>query len=765
MKREGKRPKGLKPRYLGIIFILAVILPSILLAVLSIRATGREEAYIEKQIQTALLATVTHTALAADSEVKKAAEELQEGLEVPASGDFTRALSRWKASNPLVGVPFLLTARLNVIWPSSSAPEGSPERLFLQENAGFLSGGTPATLYRNIAVVYKDEILAESRKIAADKAASSKAEDTGPAQTAASSPAQKRSEQAPAAQTETSKLALAPAAAPASAAQAAPQTGRAAAAFGSTASAERGAPAADEKAVLADTEAKTLPVTTADEAPLALSSGYAPPAASKPSVAAAAAPEEPAANKPSAAPAAVPEEPSTAAADVLKQSPSADVIESQQAMNAFQESETIREKVYQQAKEKGTEVATRNVIPQAQNASPVEQTRQSQLVTETGTFAGIISGQQFGIVPRFLADRLTFIFWARLPDGRIAGCGINGDAFRARIAGVVTEGWSETRILAILDEQGNPLVVPSMAGSPDWRRPFVSREIGELLPRWEAASYLTDPGIISSQARASSLVIWILVLILFVSVSGGGTLVLRSLAGEVRLARSKATFVTNVSHELKTPLTSIGLFVELLRKGRRKDPGTTERYLSQISAETERLTRLINNVLDFSAMDRGTKKYVRSSLDAAGLCRGILEGQRVRLEQGGFTVGFVSREEPIVITADGEAIAQAVLNLISNAEKYSPVSKEIEVEVERQAAHVLIHVRDRGTGVPERLREKIFQEFYRVDDSLTTRVKGTGLGLTIARRIIRDHGGDISCAGRPGGGSDFIIRLPEEEME
>ena len=127
------------------------------------------------------------------------------------------------------------------------------------------------------------------------------------------------------------------------------------------------------------------------------------------------------------------------------------------------------------------------------------------------------------------------------------------------------------RILTVLDEKGQPLATPA-GPTRDWRRPFVSQEIGEPLPRWEVASYLTDPGSISAQARSASAVIWILVLILFVSVAGGGTMVLTSVYGEMRMAQKKATFVANVSHELKTPLTSISLFVDLLRRKPPPDP-------------------------------------------------------------------------------------------------------------------------------------------------------------------------------------------------
>ncbi len=232
-------------------------------------------------------------------------------------------------------------------------------------------------------------------------------------------------------------------------------------------------------------------------------------------------------------------------------------------------------------------------------------------------------------------------------------------------------------------------------------------------------------------------------------------MVLTSLYSEMRLAQKKAGFVANVSHELKTPLTSIGLFVDLLRRSRKPDPEKRDRYLALMAAETERLGRLINNVLDFSTMEKGRKKYVKQSVDLAEIVEQVVEGQRVRLESLGFTVSF-SAQKPLQVEADPEAVKQVLINLLSNAEKYSPRRKEIEVEVSGTA----VHVRDRGIGVAEKDRERIFQEFVRVDDSLSARVPGTGLGLTIARRIARDHGGDLTCQGRAGGGSDFVFSLP-----
>ncbi len=733
-----KRRALLKPRYLGAVFVLAVIVPSILLAVLSIRAAGREEAFIEKQLHTALLVEVTHTASLADAEVRKIAEELKAALDAESPVE-PASFPRWKKNVHLVGVPFLLSPRYDILWPRLDGKLDPAERVFLEENAAFLGNKASTTLFRNIALVYRDEILEESQKL------EEKTRSRGKAAPAAASPAI-----APAAPTEQSK-ALARIDALTVSAEAA-QEKRAQAADIVTQSTRSGKAA--QAAPVGQSRAEESVTPFADIAPRKeIESSRSSVPRRTPAPAAGAMAEIADISIESDAEQEWKKGPS--------ETSSMEAQANQAAIESFAQSETIRKEVYKQAREKGDALGTRNVFPNAEMKEPAPQTeRQSLLVAEQGTFGQIAERSEFGIIPRFISDRLTFLFWEKQADGRIAGCRIEGAVFRSRIASVVASSYTDARIMAILDEKGEPLAAPSSSAGRDWRRPFVSLEIGESLPRWEAASYLTDPGRIASQARATSLAIWILVLVLFVSVASGGALVLGSLSSELRLARNKTTFVTNVSHELKTPLTSISLFVELLRKGNGPGQEKTRQYLAQISSETERLTRLINNVLDFSTMEKGKKRYRKSSVNAVEASREILESQRTRLSNLGFSVEFRAAEENILVEADAEALKQVVLNLLSNAEKYSPDHKAIEVEASREGDCAVIHVRDRGMGVPEKCRERIFQEFYRVDDSLSTRVKGTGLGLTIARRIARDHGGDVTCESRAGGGSDFTVRLP-----
>jgi len=163
-------------------------------------------------------------------------------------------------------------------------------------------------------------------------------------------------------------------------------------------------------------------------------------------------------------------------------------------------------------------------------------------------------------------------------------------------------------------------------------------------------------------------------------------------------------------------------------------------------------------------MEKGKKTYDKKILDAASLCEELLESQRLRLEQNGFEVNFSSSQTPVNIEGDEEALKQAVLNLLSNAEKYSQDEKQIDVEVIRVEDSVLINVKDRGIGIEPKFAQKIFKEFFRADESLTSKVRGSGLGLAISKKIINDLGGDILYLPREGGGSVFQISLPAKDL-
>jgi signal transduction histidine kinase len=202
------------------------------------------------------------------------------------------------------------------------------------------------------------------------------------------------------------------------------------------------------------------------------------------------------------------------------------------------------------------------------------------------------------------------------------------------------------------------------------------------------------------------------------------------------------------------------MFAELLAEGRVTDPAKHRSYLNIITAETARLTRLINNVLDFSRLERGEKRYQVARFDLVAVIREILTSYRPHLETALFQFDCRLPAEPHFVNADHDAVTQVLVNLLSNAEKYAGAHREITVEVAPREPLVEVRVLDRGLGVPPGCGEKIFEQFYRAHDSLNSGVQGSGLGLTLARQIARAHGGDVTYEPREGGGSCFALRLP-----
>jgi signal transduction histidine kinase len=279
--------------------------------------------------------------------------------------------------------------------------------------------------------------------------------------------------------------------------------------------------------------------------------------------------------------------------------------------------------------------------------------------------------------------------------------------------------------------------------------------------------YLLNPAKLTQSAHTLKLTLGLLIAVLLLAIGVGSWLIVADLNRQLTLARQKTDFVSNVSHELKTPLTSIRMFSELLAEGRVTDRAKQRSYLGIITAETARLTRLINNVLDFARIERGEKKYNFQPCDLVSVVRETADTYRPHLEANGFQFTAELPEDPVPVNGDRDALAQVLVNLLSNAEKYSNSGKEITLRAEARTHPlpcVAVQVLDRGLGVPKGCEEKIFEQFYRAHDSLSNGIQGSGLGLTLARQIARAHGGDVVYEARQGGGSCFTLRLPVMEL-
>ena len=239
----------------------------------------------------------------------------------------------------------------------------------------------------------------------------------------------------------------------------------------------------------------------------------------------------------------------------------------------------------------------------------------------------------------------------------------------------------------------------------------------------------------------------------------------RNVARELAVAKLKSDFVSNVSHELRTPLALIRLYAETLELGRISNPGKHQEYYKIIRKESERLTSLINNILDFSRIESGKKEYSFRETDVADLVRSTLESYRFEIEQNGFQFEEKIDNDLPQLWMDREAIARSLLNLVNNAVKYSATEKYLGVHLYRHNGGVSLEVVDHGIGIPEKEQPKIFEKFYRVGDPLVHNTKGSGLGLSLVRHIVQAHGGEVVVESELGQGSKFIITLPVQTAE
>jgi nitrogen-specific signal transduction histidine kinase len=240
----------------------------------------------------------------------------------------------------------------------------------------------------------------------------------------------------------------------------------------------------------------------------------------------------------------------------------------------------------------------------------------------------------------------------------------------------------------------------------------------------------------------------------------GAYLLWRDVRRDLKLAEMRSQFVSSVSHELKTPLTSIRMFAETLRLQRSKDPAARDEYLDTIVKESERLSRLLNNVLDFSKIEQGKKVYRPATASLAEVIRETARAMEYPLKQQGFSLNIECQEDLPGIVLDRDGLEQALMNLLSNAMKYSGNSREIGLRLFEKETWAVIEVSDHGVGIDPAEQKRIFDKFYRVASPENDRLPGTGLGLALVSHFVKAHRGRIEVESSPGRGSTFSLYLP-----
>jgi two-component system phosphate regulon sensor histidine kinase PhoR len=316
-----------------------------------------------------------------------------------------------------------------------------------------------------------------------------------------------------------------------------------------------------------------------------------------------------------------------------------------------------------------------------------------------------------------------------------------GDRRRSKLVGVVgpddRSEWGDA--------------IRAVEGSYDLRFPttFYDWRL-RVAPRWP------DRDAVLARKRARAEVVLVAV---SAAVCVAGLLVLGfAVRKERALGQLRSDFIANLSHELKTPLSLIRMFSELIALGKLKDSDSARQYGEIILRESDRLARLIDNVMDFSRIERGQKLEMRPG-DLGEVVERVLDIYRPRLERE--QVRLETRIEPALpqVRMDPNAIALVLLNLVENAFKYGDAGA-IAVRLGRQNGHVLLQVEDHGPGIPPGEQKRVFDRFYRIKSDRTRAVRGTGIGLSLVRQIAEAHGGRVTLDSQPGRGSTFTVSLP-----
>jgi two-component system phosphate regulon sensor histidine kinase PhoR len=255
-----------------------------------------------------------------------------------------------------------------------------------------------------------------------------------------------------------------------------------------------------------------------------------------------------------------------------------------------------------------------------------------------------------------------------------------------------------------------------------------------------------------------------LILALVTTTIIGTAATLAVLYREAQVARLQTDFVNKVSHDLRTPLTSIRMFVETLQLGRIQDRDRQAEALEIIAEETARLSGLINRLLDWARMESGRRSYQLRRQPVEPIIDAALEAFAPQLLQENAEVKRSVAPDLPAVWADRQALTEALLNLLNNAHKYTGPEKRIEVSAARSGPVVLIEVSDNGPGIAPREQKRIFDKFYRARDPLHRTIEGTGLGLAMVKHIVSGHGGRISVTSDLGKGATFRIALPVAEV-
>ncbi|MBI2555761.1 MAG: hypothetical protein HYV92_15345 [Candidatus Rokubacteria bacterium] len=387
----------------------------------------------------------------------------------------------------------------------------------------------------------------------------------------------------------------------------------------------------------------------------------------------------------------------------------------------------------------------------------------------TGEDAGVFRGLLVEIPPGFwerggrrhllIGDQVILAAVLRTSGGAsmLAALSRNPEVVRREILGKTLGGLEGPTIVAVLDDRDRPVYSRAPL---DRAERIATVPFGAALPTWRVALYQPQGMSPRQVVRRQVTVFTVVFGLLLVVIVAGLVATYRLVQRETEMARLKADFVANVSHDLKTPLSLIRMFGETLQLGRVTDEAARHEYYRIITRESERLSRLIDNVLDFSRLEDGRREYEIVPTAVEPVIRGTLEAFDYVLGQQGFKLEVSVAPDLPEVALDADAVGQALANLVDNAIKYSGEVKTLKIDARIEGDALAISVADAGIGIPPEEQPKIFDKFYRVGRSETQGRRGSGVGLALVRHVVQAHGGRVTVASRPGEGTRFTLRFP-----
>ena len=363
---------------------------------------------------------------------------------------------------------------------------------------------------------------------------------------------------------------------------------------------------------------------------------------------------------------------------------------------------------------------------------------------------------------------MSALFWWRDDTGIIVGAELVRSRLMADVIAVLPDtnpnepSLPKARI-ALLNEKGETMYQWGGYVATDSDTPIVEYLLSPPFSSWKLQYFASSDYLGSSYGNSVRFNVLSGMAVLVLAILGLSAYLYREYSRDLREAQQRVSFVNKVSHELKTPLTSIRMYAEMLDAELDEQNGKARKYINVIVSESQRLSRLIANVLTFGRKQRNVLRLHRVSGDIDSVLGTVVAYYEVPLAERDIKVEFTAGISEDVIF-DRDALEQIVGNLLSNVEKYAGVGAKVRIKSEKHGDDALISVVDDGSGVPDVDKKKIFEPFYRVSNKLTDGVAGAGIGLAIARDLARVHGGDLTLE-ESECGAHFMIRLRVKERD